>query len=100
MLLIALSLPDGFSLPYDRAPAWYGVSPDSAEEGLRELRDKDLLGVDRRWIKAARSETGWTEQLMYTLQGSFSKGERKKASRLRGQTTFETEDESETESSS
>jgi hypothetical protein len=36
MLLIALSLPDGFRQPYDRAPDWYGVSFDSAEEGLKE----------------------------------------------------------------
>jgi hypothetical protein len=83
LLLIALSLPDGFTLPYDQAPNWYGVSSDSAEEGLRELRATRLLAVERHWLKTPRSETGWTEQLMYTLQGSFSTVERKKASRIR-----------------
>jgi hypothetical protein len=84
MLLIALSLPDGFHLAYGRAPAWYGVSVDSAEQGLRELRRAGLLSVQRTWFKTPRSATGWTEQLLYTLQGSFSQDERKKASRFRG----------------
>lgn len=56
MLLIALSRPDGFPLPYDRAANWYEVSSDSAEEGLRELRDTGLLAVERNWVKAPRSE--------------------------------------------
>jgi hypothetical protein len=85
MLLIALSLRDRFPLPYDRAHDWYGVSADSAEQGLRQLRDTGLLAAERNWIKAPRSETGWTEQLTYTLQGSFSTAERKKASRIRSQ---------------
>jgi hypothetical protein len=83
MLLIALSRPDGFQMPYHRTHGWYGVSSDSAEEGLRELRDTGLLAVERNWVKAPRSETGWTEVLTYTLQGSFSTPERKKASRIR-----------------
>ncbi|MGH3963013.1 MAG: hypothetical protein ACRDRY_07150 [Pseudonocardiaceae bacterium] len=87
MLLVALSRPDGFPLPYDRAANWYGVSSDSAEEGLRELRDTGLLNVERNWVKAPRSETGWTEQLTYTLQGSFCTAERTRASRIRSHAT-------------
>ena len=34
MLLIALSLRPGFPLPYERGPAWYGLSADSTEKGL------------------------------------------------------------------
>ncbi len=93
MLLIALSRPDGFPLPYDRAPTWYGISSDSAEEGLRELRDTALLAVQRDWVKAPRSETGWTAVLMYTLQGSFSTAERKKVSRIRNRATTVPDDE-------
>lgn len=93
MLLIALSRPDGFPLPYDRAPAWYGVSSDSAEEGLRELRATGLLAVERNWVKAPRSETGWTGELMYTLQGSFSTVERKKVTRIRNLATTVADDE-------
>jgi hypothetical protein len=72
MLLIALSLPDDFHLPSERAADWYGISPDSAERGLRELRTVGLLRTDRRWVKNQRSDTGWTERLTYTLAGSFS----------------------------
>jgi hypothetical protein len=53
MLLIALSLQDGFPLPYKRARDWYGVSEDSAEEGLRELGNKQLLSFDSLWRKTA-----------------------------------------------
>lgn len=79
MLLIALSLQAGFNLPYDRARDWYGVSQDSAEKGLRELRRRNLLSVEPTWIPAPRSATGWTERLEYTLQGSFSRAKRRKA---------------------
>ncbi|MGH8900114.1 MAG: hypothetical protein ACRDYA_00135 [Egibacteraceae bacterium] len=34
MLLIALSRLDGFSLPYEKAKDWYGVSRDSAKDGF------------------------------------------------------------------
>ena len=93
MLLIALSLQDGFPLPYNRAKAWYGVSEDSAEEGLRELGNKGVLSFDRRWRSTARSETGWTEQRVYTLEGSFSREERKKAARFRADATPDLDDE-------
>ena len=54
MLIIALSRPDGFSLPYDKAPRWYRVSSNSAEAGLKELRAAGLLDVKRTWVKAAK----------------------------------------------
>lgn len=82
ILLIALSLDDGFSLPKivrDR----YGISADSADEGLRELVNKDLLDREYRWEKESRSDTGWTKRYTYTPIGSFSKAERKKASASR-----------------
>jgi hypothetical protein len=91
MLIVALSLPDRFWLPYEYAHAWYGVSSDSAEEGLRELRATGLLAVEHTYVKAPRSATGWTERLLYTLQGSFSTAERKKASRIRSRAAGEDE---------
>lgn len=94
MLLIALSRPDGFRMPYDSVSTWYGISSDSAEEGLRTLRGTGLISVERNWVKAPRSETGWTEELTYTLQGSFSTAERRKASRIRSGTTTVADDES------
>ena len=79
MLLVALSLPDGFYLPSEKADDWYGISPDSAERGLRELRKTDLLASDREWVKNQRSDTGWTEHWTYTLTGPFSSSARRAA---------------------
>ncbi|MEK7423225.1 MAG: hypothetical protein AAB131_05225 [Actinomycetota bacterium] len=79
MLLVALSLPDGFPLPADRVPKWYGISADSAERGLRELRKAGVLDVDEQWVKNAKSETGWTQERHYTLDEPFSSTARKKA---------------------
>ena len=80
ILLIALSLDDGFPLPQDRAWDWYGISADSADEGLRELVNKGLLRREYHWEDSSRSDTGWTKRYTYTPIGSFSKAERKKAS--------------------
>jgi hypothetical protein len=79
MLLIALSLPDGFYLPSERADDWYGISPDSADRGLRELRKAAVLDTNRQWVKNQRSDTGWTEHWTYTLTGSFSSAARSTA---------------------
>ncbi len=79
MLLIALERPDGFYLPHEKAPLWYGVSADSAGSGLRELRKVGLLEEDREWVRTERSDTGWTERLTYTLTGPFSNAARQKA---------------------
>jgi hypothetical protein len=86
-LLIALSRPDGFPLPEHMAPDWYGVSPDLIGDGLRELLQKELLEREFEWIRAPRSETGWTQTVKYTLIGSFSAEARKEASRSRYATT-------------
>jgi hypothetical protein len=83
MLLVALSLPDGFYLPSERADDWYGISPDSADRGLRELRTAALLDTDRKWVKNQRSDTGWTEHWTYTLIGSFSSTARRDAAAAR-----------------
>ena len=79
MLLVALSLPDGFYLPSERADDWYAISPDSADRGLRELRKATLLDADRQWVKNQRSDTGWTEHWTYSLTGSFSSSARRAA---------------------
>ncbi len=83
LLLVALSLDDGFYLPSERAQDWYGVSPDTAERGLRELRNSGLLHDDRKWIRDHHSATGWTERWTYTLKGSFSRDARHAAATAR-----------------
>lgn len=67
MLLIGLSLPDGFVLPYERVPDWYGVSADTAQRGFRELSEKDLLEVETGYKAAPLTAQGWTEERRYTL---------------------------------
>jgi hypothetical protein len=72
MLLIALSLRPGFPLPYERGPAWYGLSADTTEKGLRDLQNAGLLAFDHNWLPNVRSETGWTEQRLYSLKGPYA----------------------------
>jgi hypothetical protein len=79
MLLVALSRPNGFYLPSEMANDWYGISPDSADRGLRELRNASILHARQQWVKNHRSPTGWSERWTYTLMGSFSSDARRKA---------------------
>jgi hypothetical protein len=83
MLLIALTQRDRFQLPEERAPKWYGVSADSAGDGLRELVAEGLLQRDHIWEEDHRSDTGWTKRHLYTTIGSFSKAARAKAAKIR-----------------
>lgn len=78
MLIVALSLPDDFYLPAERAKRWYGVSEDSAARGLRELEKKNLLDWRQRWVKNQRSDTGWIEQRHYTLLDPYSTSARRR----------------------
>ena len=56
---------------------------------FHELRDK--LTGRAGWVKAPRSKIGWTEQLLYTLQGPFSTAERQKAANFRRRTPADVE---------
>lgn len=67
MLLIALSLADGFTLPYERVPTWYGLSADTAQRGLHELEDNGLLRIRVGYKAAPLTAQGWTEERRYTL---------------------------------
>lgn len=71
LLLIAMSLPDGFSLPPDRGPGWYGISPSTVERGLRDLRRADLLTVRRVRKTAPLAPEGYTFVNLYTLAPPF-----------------------------
>lgn len=78
MLLIALSLPGVFYLPYEKAKPWYGISADSAGRGLRELEKAGFLVTVQQWVKNHRSDTGWVEQRRYMLAGPYAKTARKR----------------------
>lgn len=71
MLLIALSLKDGFVLPYEKAKAWYGISADTAERGMQGLLKHGLLSVRKAAKKAPLAPEGYTVERHYTLQPPF-----------------------------
>lgn len=71
MLLIALTQPDHFSLPTERAPDWYGISESTATRGFRELREADLLAVNRVEKTAPLAPKGFTLVNHYTLLAPF-----------------------------
>jgi hypothetical protein len=67
MLLIALSRSNRtFAFKAARAPAWYGISEDTAGKGLRELCEYNFLTVDKRHVKDLNSGTGWRTEPFYT----------------------------------
>lgn len=84
MLLISLSLGDGFRLPMEDVPKWYGVSADTAQRGLSGLRDLNLLDVDIRVKTAPLSATGATTEYRYTLQTPFGPIGRRQRSQRQG----------------
>lgn len=79
MLLIALSLNDGFRLPAEDMPDWYGISADTASRGLKGLIGHGLLDVRKHYKTAPLSPVGYTADHLYTLQQPFGpKGQTQK----------------------
>lgn len=71
MLLVALSLNDGFILPIEKGPDWYGISPDTVQRGLDELQRSKLLNIDVDFKTAPLSPLGYTQQRQFTLLPPF-----------------------------
>lgn len=78
MLLIALDQPDGFAIPYERFPAWYGISASTAKRGLTGLVSHGILSAHTGFHLSGRSPTGWVEVRSYTTQGIWTKDSRDK----------------------
>lgn len=72
-LLICLAQGPTFTLPTERAAGWYGVSPDTLQRGLDELRELELLKVWTRTKKAPRARYGYTVENHYALLGAFGR---------------------------
>jgi len=85
MLLIALSLQSGFYLPREKAPAWYGVSPDTAERGLGELNRCELLSREEHIEAAPLIAQGWRMEYRYYLNPQFTHREAKRRGGARAQ---------------
>ncbi len=71
MLLIALSLDDGFYLPVEKGPDWYGVSSDTVGRGFGELIKHGLLTCNESQKKAPLSPLGYATERHYTLNPPF-----------------------------
>jgi hypothetical protein len=83
MLLIALYQGDGFSLPYNKLPDWYGISSATGERGLRELRVTGLLHRERHRRPEPESPVGFADVYHYQLLPPFGpKGKDAKAKPL------------------
>lgn len=76
MLLVASSLGPGFVLPTEKAEAWYGISTESADRGLRRLREVGLLERTTTVKPAPLSPTGKTQEYHYTLARPFGRSHR------------------------
>jgi DNA-binding HxlR family transcriptional regulator len=70
-LLICLAQKPTFSLRTEHASGWYGISPDTLQRGLDELRDLELIQVWSRPKKAPRARYGITHENFYRLLGPF-----------------------------
>jgi DNA-binding transcriptional ArsR family regulator len=71
MLLVAMQLPDWFSLPFSKGPEWYGIGSSTVERGLRELTQAGFIEVHRSWRKAPLTAQGWTQDWRYRLRSPF-----------------------------
>ena len=72
-LLICLAQQPTFTLPTERASEWYGVSADTLQRGLDELRERELIKVWTRTKKAPRARYGYTAVNHYALQAPFAR---------------------------
>jgi len=70
-LLIGLSLLDGFNLPSNKGPDWYGLSEDTVEKGAADLLEHNLVRVERAPKKAPLAPAGYTIENRYTLLPPF-----------------------------
>ncbi|MGN8132553.1 hypothetical protein [Arthrobacter sp. NicSoilB11] len=58
-------------LTYENAEKWYGLKPQTAKKGLKDLEDEGLLHRRVEKIRAPLSPTGWTVRNWYSLTGDF-----------------------------
>jgi hypothetical protein len=72
MLLIASSLKPGSALPLGQVSRWYGISSDSAGDGLAELADKGLLVVAKKRRPEPLAPKKYVIENRYTLQSPFA----------------------------
>lgn len=65
----------------DRAPEWYGISPETFRRGTKGLETRNLLERRPETIQAPLSPTGSTTRWWYSLRGPYSLLSRRAAQR-------------------
>jgi hypothetical protein len=75
-LLVASTLRPPFVLPAEKAPVWYGMSPDTLDRGLRELRQAGLLVRTFTTVENWLSPIGKTTLYKFALQPPFARPRR------------------------
>ncbi len=73
MLMICLTLQDWSPLPAERVPAWYGLSADTAQRGLDELRDARLIVRRVTWRREPLLAYGFTKIHEYSVNAAFKR---------------------------
>lgn len=77
MLLVALCERQGFTLPAERVPGWYGWSADTAERGFAELEEAGLLDKVKYRRKEPLSTNGYGMVNKYFLRPPFGTADTK-----------------------
>lgn len=75
-LLIGMSLMPPFVLPAERGPQWYGISADTIDRGLRQLRNEGLLSRKITTVENWLSPTGVIPEVRYRLKAPFARRQR------------------------
>lgn len=59
-------------LPYSYGPQWYGLSPKSVQNGIKDLEKHGLVNIRHQTFKAPLSATGSSTRIWYSLTGAFT----------------------------
>lgn len=70
-LLIALHERQGFTLPLERAPLWYGISADFLGKGFQGLREHEVIAINDKWVPDPMGHEGFRRERHYHLQKPF-----------------------------
>lgn len=77
VLLISSTLKPDFVLPTEKARDWYGISTETAQRGLRELRDAKLIHRRTLLRPTPLGPTMTTQEYHYTLYPPFGRQAKK-----------------------
>lgn len=59
-------------IPHELGQAWYGLRPGVVKDGIKELRDLEMLNERTEWKTAPLSAIGIAPRIWYSLRADFS----------------------------